>query len=392
MQRAAADLPVHRFRLRRSLRGTGQSGAARAGARIAASSTSSTTRPASTSRRRASARRARAAPAGGVGDPRRGRSGRRQHARRGGRSKPTAGGSSGPTMDSCRSSRRAAQRRRCYALEWLPAPASVSFHGRDLFAPAAAAIARGAVGVGSGCEGAARRRARCGRSRRHRLHRSLRQCDDGHRARRRVDPDAGCACRRTPSRHARVFSDVQPGELFWYENSIGLVEIAANRASAAACSVCVGQSVRFGTASCSPGRCTDWRATPDAIYTIGHGNRPLEEFIVAAPERGHRVSRRRAGFSRIAPPSALRPRGARALAARRGHRIRMGRRGARRTPPRPRRFAARRDAQRELSRLRRSHGNRRFPAQVSSGCSSAPPASASRSCAPSACHGSAIAT
>ena len=33
--------------------------------------------------------------------------------------------------------------------------------------------------------------------------------------------------------HARVFSDVPRGELFWYENSIGLVEIAANQASAA---------------------------------------------------------------------------------------------------------------------------------------------------------------
>ena len=34
--------------------------------------------------------------------------------------------------------------------------------------------------------------------------------------------------------HARVFADVPQGEVFWYENSIGLIEIAANRASAAA--------------------------------------------------------------------------------------------------------------------------------------------------------------
>ena len=32
---------------------------------------------------------------------------------------------------------------------------------------------------------------------------------------------------------ARVFGDVPCGEIFWYENSVGLVEIAANRASAA---------------------------------------------------------------------------------------------------------------------------------------------------------------
>jgi S-adenosylmethionine hydrolase len=32
---------------------------------------------------------------------------------------------------------------------------------------------------------------------------------------------------------AKTFSDVPVGELFWYENSVGLVEIAANQASAA---------------------------------------------------------------------------------------------------------------------------------------------------------------
>ena len=34
--------------------------------------------------------------------------------------------------------------------------------------------------------------------------------------------------------YARVYSDVSPGRLFWYENSIELVEIAANAESAAA--------------------------------------------------------------------------------------------------------------------------------------------------------------
>jgi S-adenosylmethionine hydrolase len=32
---------------------------------------------------------------------------------------------------------------------------------------------------------------------------------------------------------ARVFSEVLQGEIFWYENSLGLAEIAANGASAA---------------------------------------------------------------------------------------------------------------------------------------------------------------
>jgi S-adenosylmethionine hydrolase len=33
--------------------------------------------------------------------------------------------------------------------------------------------------------------------------------------------------------YARVFSDAMTGQAFWYENSIGLVEIAVNRGSAA---------------------------------------------------------------------------------------------------------------------------------------------------------------
>jgi hypothetical protein len=34
--------------------------------------------------------------------------------------------------------------------------------------------------------------------------------------------------------HARTFGEVAPGELFWYGNSLGLVEVAAREASAGA--------------------------------------------------------------------------------------------------------------------------------------------------------------
>jgi S-adenosylmethionine hydrolase len=122
---------------------------------------------------------------------------------------------------------------RCFSLRGMPAPQSTSFHGRDLFAPAAAAIARA-------------------------LDRSAltpkRQLDvefpaddlaqiiyidhygnamTGIRAatvKRTMRLDVGS---RLLS-HARVFADVPRAEVFWYENSIGLIEIAANRASAAA--------------------------------------------------------------------------------------------------------------------------------------------------------------
>jgi S-adenosylmethionine hydrolase len=35
-------------------------------------------------------------------------------------------------------------------------------------------------------------------------------------------------------KYARIFSEVPPGAVFWYENANGLVEIAVNRGSAAA--------------------------------------------------------------------------------------------------------------------------------------------------------------
>ncbi|MBK1734932.1 hypothetical protein CKO15_06450 [Halorhodospira abdelmalekii] len=47
-----------------------------------------------------------------------------------------------------------------------------------------------------------------------------------------------------PIRAARTFADVPPGALFWYRNSMGLVEIAANSASAAE-RLGVGPGVRF---------------------------------------------------------------------------------------------------------------------------------------------------
>jgi len=48
-----------------------------------------------------------------------------------------------------------------------------------------------------------------------------------------VAPTATIAVREHPLSYARVFAEVPLGGAFWYENSIGLVEIAANRASAA---------------------------------------------------------------------------------------------------------------------------------------------------------------
>jgi S-adenosylmethionine hydrolase len=139
-----------------------------------------------------------------------------------------------------------AGQKRCFSMDWMPQPGSATFHGRDLFAPAAARIARGDVAwpsVPTKPELDVRIPA-----------------DDlmqiiyidhygnaitGIRA-----GGVGAGSRVTIGASvlegARVFSDVPRGTAFWYENSIGLVEIAANEASAASLlNIGVGQSVRL---------------------------------------------------------------------------------------------------------------------------------------------------
>ncbi len=122
--------------------------------------------------------------------------------------------------------RRAASAR-VSAIAWRPETLSPSFHGRDLFAPAAARLARGETPTT-------------------REHRALRRADwpddlaeivyidhygnalTGLRAR-ALAPAAGLSagtCRRIA--RADTFSAVPPGTAFWYENSNGLVEIAVN--------------------------------------------------------------------------------------------------------------------------------------------------------------------
>lgn len=133
---------------------------------------------------------------------------------------------------------------RCFTLSGIAPPESVSFHGRDLFAPVAAAIARGASQSILSAE-------------KLRLDAAL---DAGDLPRiiyidhygnamtaLRAQALASSARITFGARtivHARIFSEVAPGEIFWYVNSIGLVEIAANLSSAAGMlGLEVGQSV-----------------------------------------------------------------------------------------------------------------------------------------------------
>lgn len=127
-----------------------------------------------------------------------------------------------------------------------PPGTSVSFHGRDLFAPLAAAVATGSF-PDARVRAAATLDVDLG-------------ADDlpeivyvdhygnaftGLRAAGLPTGRSLLARGRTIA-HAHVFSAAAPGAPFWYENSIGLVEIAMRGASAAATlGLVVGESVRW---------------------------------------------------------------------------------------------------------------------------------------------------
>jgi hypothetical protein len=126
-----------------------------------------------------------------------------------------------------------ARARKCavYSIGWRPRALSASFHGRDLFAPIAAMLARGnrktarlkntrlAVDFGADDLGEIIYADHFGN-----LVTGLRASN--------VPADRSLLISGRAIRYARVYSEVKPGEVFWYENSLGLVEIAASSASA----------------------------------------------------------------------------------------------------------------------------------------------------------------
>jgi S-adenosylmethionine hydrolase len=121
---------------------------------------------------------------------------------------------------------------RSFEIEWKPEHLSASFHGRDLFAPVAAVLARGEPPPG-----------------RQRSEEYLNRTDwpddlgaivyidhfgnamTGLRAA-MLSPNAALATAGRVLQRARTFSDRPPGEAFWYENSNGLAEVAVNQGRA----------------------------------------------------------------------------------------------------------------------------------------------------------------
>lgn len=126
---------------------------------------------------------------------------------------------------------RRADRVECRALS-EPVGAAASFHGRDVFAPAAARLARGVAVVAEPLDATV-----------------LDQPDwpedlfkvvyidrfgnalTGVRAE-AIDAGARLQVRGQVLRSVRTFADVRQGEGFWYANSNGLVEFAVNRGRA----------------------------------------------------------------------------------------------------------------------------------------------------------------
>jgi S-adenosylmethionine hydrolase len=128
---------------------------------------------------------------------------------------------------------RRARSRSCFSIRWRPPRLSSSFHGRDLFAPVAAALATRSVP--RGWLAAKREPAVLGDA--GDLARVIYvdhygNCMTGVRAR-NLPRGAAVYVRGRKLERAETFSLARPRRPFWYANSLGLVEIAANGRSAA---------------------------------------------------------------------------------------------------------------------------------------------------------------
>lgn len=124
--------------------------------------------------------------------------------------------------------RRRAARPRCWEITWRPPVLSASFHGRDLFAPVAARLARGEPPAATARDAAPEFHAdwpddlaeivyidHYGNA----LTGMRGEC---------LSAGARLACGTSSIAHAETFSAVPRGAAFWYVNSNGLVEIAVN--------------------------------------------------------------------------------------------------------------------------------------------------------------------
>jgi S-adenosyl-L-methionine hydrolase (adenosine-forming) len=131
--------------------------------------------------------------------------------------------------------RRARADVHCWRIEWIPRRLSATFHGRDLFAPVAARLARGESPPGKPMAADVLRHPEWPDD----LARTIYVDGYGNvmtglRAA-GLPAFATVVVNGTRLQRARTFSDVPKGEAFWYENANGLLEIAVNMDRAADC-------------------------------------------------------------------------------------------------------------------------------------------------------------
>jgi len=127
---------------------------------------------------------------------------------------------------------RRAEQARSWDISWKPERLSASFHGRDLFAPIAARLARGDPPPGRLRQDDADRRPDWPDDLAEIVYIDhYGNAMTGLRAT-ELAKDARLAVDSRALERFRTFSDVPPGQAFWYENSNGLVEVAVNQGRA----------------------------------------------------------------------------------------------------------------------------------------------------------------
>jgi S-adenosyl-L-methionine hydrolase (adenosine-forming) len=122
---------------------------------------------------------------------------------------------------------RRATKTRSFDIAWRPKNLSASFHGRDLFAPVAAILARGEPPPGVPRKHAERRADWPDDLAEIVYVDHFGNAMTGLRAS-MLAADARLAVAGRLLERARTFGDRPPGAAFWYENSNGLAEIAVN--------------------------------------------------------------------------------------------------------------------------------------------------------------------
>ena len=157
----------------------------------------------------------------------------------------------GPDNGSLALAARRSNECRLWSINWQPPKLSASFHGRDLFAPVAARIARGDAvpGVPIKPEGV------IGWD----WPNDLSEClyvdwygnvFTGLRAN-SIDRKVLLEVAGYRLSYARTFGEVPPGTAFWYENSCGLVEIAVNQGRAdQLLGLSIGDPIHMGPPVC----------------------------------------------------------------------------------------------------------------------------------------------